>query len=556
VIRVSLPKSEKVAVLLSLQMTLKLSSDDATLSAQFRALGTFKDIATLLEVTPGVLGFYLHRKDNYKVFELRKRSGGFRIISSPVTPLKIIQRKLNQVLQAVYVGRAPVHGFARGKSIVTNAGRHTGSGLILNFDLEDFFPSIHFGRVMGLFAGKPYLLPESVAITVAQICCYQGALPAGAPTSPTVANMICAQMDMQLKKLAIDSGAYYTRYADDITFSTRHDRFHPSIALRSTATRKWALGDGIVDIIRSNGFKIQERKTKVSRRGQRQEVTGLVVGSRLNVKRSVVRQARAMLHATEKWGVEAAARQFHARHDKKQRKGKADFLRVIRGKIEFIGFVRGRDDLIYLRLMERYLRLDKKAKMRPVFTSSRSSREVLEMAIWVLEEKGGPMQGTAFAAVGLELVTAAHVLAAQMLATCPALSVNEAKATPIVQHGDVDVARVSLEIRIPVYLRLGSANSLKTGDSVRVLGFPRYRKGATVNFQEGKISQCSPWHGVPQFVVDCPIVRGNSGGPVLNANNEVIGIAVKGQELPGKAGDEDELSRFVPIDFALKYLKA
>src|ERR1700722_8044967 len=101
-------------------MTLKLSADDAKLSVQFKSLKTPADIATLLEVTPRVLGFYLHRKSNYKVFRIRKRSGGMRVISSPVTPLKIIQRKLNQVLHAVYVGRAPVHGFVRGRNIVTN----------------------------------------------------------------------------------------------------------------------------------------------------------------------------------------------------------------------------------------------------------------------------------------------------------------------------------------------------------------------------------------------------------------------------------------------------
>src|SRR5258708_29209158 len=129
------------------EMSLKLNVDDAALVTRFKGLRTFADIATLLEITPQVLGFYLHRKDNYKVFQLTKRSGGTRIISSPVTPLKIIQRKLNQVLQAVYVGRAPVHGFARGRNIVTNASRHIDRGLILNFDLEDFFPSIHFGRV-------------------------------------------------------------------------------------------------------------------------------------------------------------------------------------------------------------------------------------------------------------------------------------------------------------------------------------------------------------------------------------------------------------------------
>jgi RNA-directed DNA polymerase len=536
-------------------MTLRLSADDAILASQFKALKTFGDIAVLLEVTPQVLGFYLHRKNNYKVFQLKKRSGGVRVISSPVTPLKIIQRKLNQVLQAVYGGRAPVHGFARGKNIVTNASKHLQRGLVLNFDLEDFFPSIHFGRVKGLFEGKGYGFPEPVAITLAQICCHNGTLPAGAPSSPTVANMICGQMDMQLKQLAIACGAMYTRYADDITFSTHYDRFHPSISFRDTETRKWKLGDALAKIVTSNGFKIQESKTRVQVRGQRQEVTGLLVGKRLNVKRAVVRQARAMLHAAEKWGVVAAANQFKLRHDKKQRKQKADFLRVLRGRIEFVGFVRGRDDLIYIRLIDRFLGLDPRARVKPILTTPNSLREVLEMAIWVLEEEDGPIQGTAFAADGLDLVTAAHVLGSQMLADCPAISVTNVRAIEVCRHDGVDVGRVKIGHRVPVFLKLGDSRKVKVGDPIRVLGFPLHVKGASVHVQEGKVSQYSPWIGVPQFVVDCPIVHGNSGGPVLNAQNEVIGIAVKGQGLPGGAREGDTLSRFVPIDFAVDYLK-
>jgi RNA-directed DNA polymerase len=108
--------------------------------------------------------------------------------------------------------------------------------------------------------------------------------------------------------------------------------------------------------------------------------------------------------------------------------------------------------------------------------------------------------------------------------------------------------------RIPIYLKLGDSREVKVGDQIRLLGFPLHVKGASVHIQEGRISQYSPWHGVPQFVVDCPIVRGNSGGPVLNSRHEVIGIAVKGQGLPGRVGDDDALSRFVPIDFALENL--
>jgi RNA-directed DNA polymerase len=537
-----------------LKVSIKLSASDSSLADSFRQLRTFRHIAVLLEVTPLVLHYYLRRSDNYKVFFLRKHSGGKRLICTPVTPLKIIQRKLSQVLYAVYGGRSPAHGFARGKSIVSNASMHLGREYLLNFDLQDFFPSIHFGRVKGLFEGRPHFLPEAVAVTLAQICCHNRILPAGAPTSPIVANMLCAQMDSQLKKLAQECGCTYTRYADDITISVTRGRFPPPIGYREPTTRKWIIGDEIVKIVSGNGFKINPSKTRILPRGYKQEVTGLLVNRRVNVKRVFVRQVRAMLHALEKWGLAAAADEFYAKYNKKQRSKVPEFLRVLRGKIEFIASVRGRDDLIYLRLMDRYLKQDDQARMRPVVVTAKAPDEVVERAIWLLEERGGGVQGTGFAAEGLGMVTAAHVLRPTTVASLPSLSISDVRVTEARRDDHVDVARLSGQLPFPVQLTPGTAVNLRVGDRVRVLGFPLHRAGGSVHIQQGRITGFSPWHGVPHYVVDCPIVHGNSGGPILNERNEVIGIAVKGQGIPKRFSNDDELSRFIPIDFALVYL--
>ncbi len=554
---VAIPKCEKVAVLKLFKMGTTLSADESILAANFAKLKTFNDVAVLLEVTTRKLGFYLHRSNNYKVFTLNKRSGGQRVISSPVTGIRIIQRKLNQVLHAVYGTRSPVHGFVRGKSIVTNASRHLHCRMLLNFDLEDFFPSIHFGRVKGLFEGKPYLLPEPVAITLAQICCFSQVLPAGAPTSPIVANMVCAQMDSQLKRLAVDCGCIYTRYADDITFSIAHGRFPPPVVYRDPTTQKWIISNEIQKVVIGNGFKINSSKTRVLPRGYRQEVTGLVIGDRVNVKRTYIRQVRGMLHACEKWGIAEADKNFRSKYDRKQRLGgkKADFLRVLRGKIEFIGSVRGRDDSIYLRLMDRYLALDIKGRMRTVTVRASTSDEVIQRAIWLLEEIDGPLQGTGFAAENLNILTAAHVLKAQMYASCPALSIRDQTLHEICKDDDVDVGRASIDGAVQVQLSLGDSTILKVGDVIKILGFPLHRAGSSVNIQQGRITAFSPWHGVNHFVVDCPIVWGNSGGPVLNSQNQIVGIAVKGQGLPKRFAEDDEMSRCVPIDFAINYLR-
>lgn len=537
-------------------MSLKLGGDDESLKAQFAALRTLHGVATLLEVKPRTLGFYLNRAKNYKTFQVLKRSGGTRVISTPISPLKIIQRKLNQVLHAVYRSRGPVHGFVRGRSIVSNAQQHVDKDLVLNFDLENFFPSIHFGRVLGLFESKPYSLPHHAAVTLAKICCHEGHLPIGAPTSPIVANMICAQMDSQLKSLAKDCGCRYTRYADDVSISTRHDRFHPAIALKDPTTKKWALGDRLTRVVADNGFKINAQKTRVLPKGYRQEVTGLIVGEKVNVKRAFVRQVRGMLHAAERWGIKDAAAEFDSKYDRKQGlKRKPDFLKVLRGKIEFLGAVRGRDDIIYLRFADRFLNLDPKAKFRPVIVGPNAKLDVLERAIWLMEEKDGPKQGTAFAAQGLELITAAHVLAATTEASCAPLSPAKIAITTTHREDLVDVARATIPGRIPVQLPIGDSTKIRTGDSLKVLGFPLHRGGGSVHVNYGRVTASSPWHGVPHWVTDCAIIHGNSGGPVLNDRNEVVGIAVKGQGIPKRFDTDDELSRFVPIDFALKYLR-
>src|SRR5690606_8958560 len=126
-------------------------------------------------------------------------------LSIPTESLKIIQQKLNQVLQLVYKPKLSTHGFVNNRSIVTNADAHIKKKkhrYILNVDIKDFFPSINFGRVRGMFMAPPYNQPEHVATVLAQICCSNNELPQGAPTSPIVSNMICAQMDSQLQQLA------------------------------------------------------------------------------------------------------------------------------------------------------------------------------------------------------------------------------------------------------------------------------------------------------------------------------------------------------------------
>ena len=204
-------------------MGLELSASDDELKDKFNKLKTPRDVADLLEVKYSDLTYFLYRRkfsDNYKSFQLKKRGGGYRKILAPASALKIIQRKLNRILQLIYAPKLSVHGFTFGQNIVTNAKTHLRKSFVLNIDLKDFFPSINFGRVRGMFMGKPYHIPADASTILSQICCFENQLPQGAPTSPILSNMICAQLDSQLQWLAKTNRCMYTRYADDITFST------------------------------------------------------------------------------------------------------------------------------------------------------------------------------------------------------------------------------------------------------------------------------------------------------------------------------------------------
>jgi RNA-directed DNA polymerase len=535
-------------------MSLRLTDDDATLKARFSTLTDLEDVAVLLDVTSKELRFYLYKAKKYQQFEIRKKSGGTRLISSPANALKIIQWKLNQVLHAVYRGRAPVHGFARDKSIRSNASRHLGCALLLNFDLADFFPSIHFGRVMGMFHSKPYSLPEQAARVLAQICCYNKALPAGAPTSPIVANMVCGRMDSQLKELASRFRCTYTRYADDITFSTKQTRFPPAVAHRDPDSKRWALGDQLQKIVTDNGFTINASKTRGYSRGTRLEVTGLTINERVNVRRKLVRQVRAMLAAWEKHGLEAAQADFSAKWDTKQRrKAPADFGKVVRGKIDFIGFIRGRDDGLFLRFLSRYAELDTGATIRPITLGPRASDDVLRQAVWLLEDDDGN-QGTAFATDGYGILTAWHVAIHPVRASRPSLSPKTYEVTVVRKSEDVDLAQIEIKGPVPVTLPMGNADTVKLGDNITLLGYPRYRVGDGVHLDRGRITQSRVYFGVPHFVIGPVIVRGNSGGPILDQQNRIVGVAVKGLGTPGRFSAEDELSSFVPTSM-LKHMK-
>jgi RNA-directed DNA polymerase len=338
------------------------------LSQKFKELKSPYDVAQLLQVSYEYLIYYIYRTPHdyrYTKFQVPKKSRGYRTIHSPNGSLGIVQRKLSQVLYAVYRPRPSVHGFATSRSIITNAKAHVGKKFILNLDIKDFFGSINFGRVRGLFMGKPYELDKKVATILAQICCFDDKLPQGAPTSPIVSNLICAKMDSELQRFSREPGLFYTRYADDITLSSNRQELPVSlVSSYEKGSSKVVLGDELRGIIERNGFRINEAKVRLSyNKTQRQEVTGLIVNQTVNVSRKYVRNIDGALHAWEKYGLQAATETYESKYAKKvtlPEKELARFVDSLRGKIEFVGSVRGKDDYLYQKLLSKFNDIRKK----------------------------------------------------------------------------------------------------------------------------------------------------------------------------------------------------
>lgn len=265
----------------------------------FCDLKTRNDLADFLEIQLNHLTYVLYiRKveSYYSTFEIPKRNGGSRTIDAPSGKLKHIQKKLANALSEYQNsiwqenGKRPniSHAFEKNKSIITNAFVHRNKRYILNIDLKDFFHSIHFGRVQGFFLKNKYFeVSQQVATVLAQLTCYNGHLPQGAPSSPIITNLICQILDYRLHKVAKKYRLDYTRYADDLTFSTNRKNFIIECdQIISDLSKE----------IEASGFQINHRKTRILYKDSRQSVTGLVVNQKLSVGREFCRNTKAMAH--------------------------------------------------------------------------------------------------------------------------------------------------------------------------------------------------------------------------------------------------------------------
>lgn len=221
------------------------------------------------------------RANHYVCFHTKKGDGSKREIFAPRPYLKKVQRQiLDELLHRVRLNfRA--EGFRKKRSVVTNAKRHIGKKVVIKMDVRDFFPSIIFERVFGMFVSLGY--PRQTSLLLTKLVTHNGKLPTGAPTSPAISNIICRRMDKRFSKLGQKMEFEYSRYADDITISSNNNNITKMIPF-------------FKEIMGEEGFVVNEAKMRILRSGRRQKITGIVVNKKPNIAREEIKKLRAVIY--------------------------------------------------------------------------------------------------------------------------------------------------------------------------------------------------------------------------------------------------------------------
>lgn len=279
-----------------------------------------KELARLLEIEYNKFRFLVYHRDvvtfdNYTRYSIPKKKGGYRNIAAPKTLLKKAQKNiLNKILCKIEVNHC-AHGFIEGKSVITGAKEHKiHPKLLINMDLENFFPTITFGRVRGMFESFGY--SGYISSLLAMICTYceripievkgetkyvkvsERILPQGSPASPMITNIICSKLDKRLSGVARKYNFTYTRYADDMSFSF-NDESRINLKkdyIENSMTIDKVLGL-ISKIIDEEGFKINKKKTRFLRENNCQSITGVVINNEeIGVQKKWIKNFRAAIY--------------------------------------------------------------------------------------------------------------------------------------------------------------------------------------------------------------------------------------------------------------------
>jgi len=296
------------------QLNNKVSNIEILKQQNLPILHTALDLAKAMNISIGELRFLSFSRKNskishYKRFQIPKKTGGYRLISAPMPKLKQAQTWILETILNTVKIHEKANGCVIGKSIKTNAIPHIKKDVVINQDLKNFFPTITYNRIKGVFSSFGY--SDQVATIFALLCsepkildisllgkdyyAQKGVrfLPQGSPCSPAITNVICRKLDFRLTGLAKKYQFEYTRYVDDITFSANNEQFK-----NITNILKYSRL-----IVKDENFNLHPDKLRIMKRNNRQEVTGVVVNEKANIPKKTLKRFRALLFQIEKDGI-------------------------------------------------------------------------------------------------------------------------------------------------------------------------------------------------------------------------------------------------------------
>ena len=303
----------------------------------FLSVTSLSEILSLLDISSEMfecIERINNTSEKYYHFKIPKKKGGFRTIHAPYSALKIIQKKFSLYLNEIYeqVKPVPVYGYVLAdkkqentSAIYQNASKHIGKKYVLNLDIAQFFPSINAYRIKNIFLNAPFCFSDEIATFLTQLSTVEKRLPEGSPSSPIISNFAFRILDYKILKISKQSNIFYTRYADDLTFSS--NRKISAVFIES-----------IKNVLAEYNFTLNADKLRCHFKLTRQTVTGLVVNEKVNIKREYLKNLRGEIYFLEKNTDKISAAE----------------IKKIRGKLSFVKQIRGKNDALYLGLQSRF----------------------------------------------------------------------------------------------------------------------------------------------------------------------------------------------------------
>lgn len=525
----------------------------------FYDIKTTKDLATYLGYDLKNLTFIaygLSDQKKYNRFEIKKRNGKDRCIFAPCEALKNIQNKIKIGIEEKYRIRSVVHGFVKNKSIITNAKSHIKKKYVINIDLKDFFPTINFGRVRGIFI-KYFKFTNEVSTLIAQLLCFNNELPQGSPCSPLISNIITASLDKNLYKYAKRNRLEYTRYVDDMTFSTDLKKCTKKICTISNEYNI-ILNPDFENIIKESGFVVNVKKLFLNGKNRRQQITGLVVNEKVNFKKEYINSIRSILHHCHKDSIVDTAIIYNDKYSRRKKNlgNDEDYIRlwfsqVLKGKLLFAMQVCPKISLI--KYCEDYNILFKGIN-RINFEKCESDYELKQKVLRIID-KDGVGVGSAFCIKDVGIATCYHVIENQVVC----YYIYKGKKHII----EVDSMKYSKDLDIAILpikgiegYEIKDRQRYVQGQKTTVVAYPN--ADINISMEEGRVLTKGTFFGQEIYKASQRIVWGMSGGVVLDKNNFVCGMCRQGEN-PEENNETDFESGFIPgkvlYDFIKTYCK-